>query len=121
MAGPRQDRRSPEAEAYRRRYKSARWAGKHGVRAQQLKRQPLCEFCLKAGRVTRATVCDHVDPKSKLTEEGFFRGPFQSLCDQAPWRCHSSLKQRQEIRGYAPGCDAKGRPTDPDHPWNQGR
>lgn len=41
-------------------------------------------------------MCDHIDPASKLTEEGFFAGPFQSLCDQAPWRCHSRVKQLEE-------------------------
>jgi 5-methylcytosine-specific restriction protein A len=116
----RRDRRSPEADAYRRFYHLARW--KHpitGVRARQLTKQPLCEMCLKAGRFTVATVCDHVDPTSKETEEGFFRGPFQSLCDAEPWRCHSSKKQKIETIGFEPGCDVKGRPTDAAHPWNR--
>lgn len=114
MAGQRQDRRSSEAEAYRRLYKSARWAGKHGVRAQQLKRQPLCEFCLKAGRITRATVCDHRDPKSKLTEDGFFRGPFLSLCKPH----HDGAKQAEERRGYSAAVDLSGWPVDDRHPVN---
>jgi len=111
------DRRSPEAEAYRRLYKLARWNGKHGVRAQQLKKQPLCEMCRKAGRLTKATVCDHVDPKSKLTVEGFFAGPFQSLC--AP--CHDITKRTLEIRGYSDALGEDGWPTDPRHPANQVR
>jgi 5-methylcytosine-specific restriction protein A len=115
----RRDSRSPEAEAYRRLYKDKRWRGKAGVRARQLAKQPLCEMCLKASRITRATVCDHVDPKRKETEEGFFKGPFQSLCDQEPFRCHSSRKQREERLGYEPGCDPSGRPIDPNHPWNR--
>lgn len=114
-----QDSRSAEAQEYRRWYRDPRWRGKNGIRAQQLAKQPLCEMCLKAGRITAATVCDHINPKSKRTEAGFFAGPFQSLCDVDPWRCHSSTKQRQESRGYIVGCDAKGRPTDPQHPWNR--
>jgi hypothetical protein len=39
---------------------------------------------LKHGRITAATVCDHVDPDTKLNVETFFDGPFQSLCDEAP-------------------------------------
>lgn len=78
-------------------------------------------MCLKAHRLTPATVCDHVDPKSKETEEGFFAGPFMSLCDAEPWRCHSSRKQIIEQRGYEPGCDSAGRPVDESHPWNRPR
>ena len=91
------DARSPEAEEYRKLYWTPRWRGKHGVRARQLAKQPLCENCLKHGRYTPATVCDHVDPSKKLDPETFFDGPFQSLCDAEPWRCHSSVKQREEL------------------------
>jgi 5-methylcytosine-specific restriction protein A len=115
---PRDDR-SLEAQAYRRLYNTARWKGKHGVRAQQLAAHPLCEMCLKAGRLTPATVCDHVDPKSKATEEGFFAGPFASLCDAEPWRCHSSLKQIIEERGFSSEVGPDGLPTDPNHPFNR--
>lgn len=76
-------------------------------------------MCIAAGRITAATVCDHVDPKTKLDPDTFFDGPFQSLCDEAPQRCHSSRKQRIELLGYEPGCDTAGRPVDPAHPWNR--
>lgn len=92
------DRRSEQAKAYRRLYGTARWKR---TRKAQLDNQPLCENCLKHGRYTPATVCDHVDPKTKLDPEQFFIGPFQSLCDAEPWRCHSSGKQREE-QGGAP-------------------
>lgn len=117
----RRDDRSLEAEAYRVLYRDKRWRGPQGARARQLAKQPLCEMCLKQGRITPATVCDHVDPASKRSEATFFEGPFQSLCDAPPWRCHSSRKQRIEARGYEPGCDAKGRPLDARHPWNRER
>jgi 5-methylcytosine-specific restriction enzyme A len=115
----RRDDRSPEAEAYRALYRDRRWRGPQGVRTIQLRDHPLCAMCEAAGRVTPATVCDHVDPKSKLSEATFFAGPFQSLCDAAPWRCHSSRKQQQEKVGYHAEVDAQGHPTDPLHPWNR--
>lgn len=87
------DRRRREHLPHRKLYGTDRW--KRTAR-QQLEQEPLCAICLEAGRVTPATVCDHVDPNSKRTEEGFFTGPFQSLCDQEPWRCHSRVKQLKE-------------------------
>jgi hypothetical protein len=72
---------------------------------------------MKAGRVTPATVCDHVDPETKKTN--FFDGPFQSLCDEYPWRCHSSVKQQQERIGYSTVIGADGFPTDTKHPANR--
>jgi len=121
----RDHRRSPEAQEYRRLYKDKRWCGPNGVRARQLAAHPLCAMCEAAGRVTPATVCDHLDPESKRTEEGFFAGPFQSLCDAAPWRCHSRVKQSDERRaaqGKLPlsPCGEDGWPTDPRHHWNAG-
>lgn len=111
-------RRSPEADAYRRLYKTARWLR---LRLGQLAAEPLCCMCAAQGRVTAATVCDHVDPKTKLDPSTFFDGPFQSLCDEDPYRCHSSRKQRIEALGYEPGCTSTGRPVDPAHPWNRAR
>lgn len=117
---PKADLRSLDAERHRRLYHLARWKHPdHGIRARQLAKQPLCEMCLAQGRRTVATVCDHIDPRSKETEAGFFAGPFQSLCDQAPWRCHSSRKQRIELEGYTTDVGPDGLPTDPNHPWNR--
>lgn len=84
-------RRSPEAEAYRRWYKTARW---QRIRARQLNAEPLCAFCLDVGRVTAATICDHIEPH-RGDPELFWRGPFQSLCKS----CHDSDKQRVEKGG----------------------
>lgn len=110
------DARSPEAEKYRKLYKTARW---RRVRAIQLSEQPLCENCKRHGRVTPATVCDHIDPKTKLNPATFFTGPFQSLCDDPRWRCHSSVKQSQEKLGSVKGVATDGRPLDASHPWNR--
>ncbi|MGB3900466.1 MAG: HNH endonuclease [Mesorhizobium sp.] len=70
-------------------YKTARW---QATRERQLTAEPLCRMCRESGRLTPATVCDHIerhggDPVS------FWCGPFQSLCAS----CHSSEKQRQEL------------------------
>lgn len=108
----RPDRRSAEAAAYRRLYRTARW---RRTRAEQLFKQPLCETCLSQGRITAATVCNHADRDSKRTEEGFFAGPFTSEC--AP--CHDSVIQKQEKRGHIIGCDDAGMPLDPNHHWNR--
>ncbi len=110
------DFRSREAEVYRKLYWTNRWKV---VRSSQLAAHPLCENCLKHGRITAATVCDHVDPTSKLSAETFFAGPFQSLCDAKPYRCHSSAKQSEERLGYVKGATVDGRPTDANHPWNR--
>lgn len=107
MSG-RRDNRSPEAKAYRRLYQTDRW---FRLRTQQLSDYPLCAMCLP--RVVAAEVCDHVDKDSKATEEGFFRGPFQSLCKVH----HDSTRQREEKRGHAIGCDENGIPLDPNSPW----
>jgi hypothetical protein len=75
-------------------YKTARWQRR---REAQLVDQPLCENCLKHGRITPATVADHPIPH-RGDYDLFWNQPLQSLCDQTPWRCHSSVKQRTEIK-----------------------
>jgi len=110
------DQRSEQAKTYRAWYRTARW---RALRAHQLATEPLCRMCKAAGRVTPATVCDHVTPH-RGDPERFWRGPFQSLCDATPWRCHSSRKQQQERSGYSTEVGADGMPTDPAHPFNRG-
>ncbi len=76
---------------WKRLYSLARW---RKIRAQQLASEPLCRFCKRNGRLTPATVCDHVDPhRGDLAK--FWRGPFQSLCKT----CHDSTKQTMEKSG----------------------
>ena len=119
MTSPRsRDDRSEQALAWRKLYGTRRWKA---VRLAQLAAHPLCAMCEKASRITAATVCDHIDKSSKNTEQGFFAGPFQSLCDDPRYRCHSSTKQQQETIGYSTAVGADGLPVDPNHPWNTGR
>lgn len=109
------DRRSLEAEEYRKLYKHPRWRAR---RLHQLADEPLCRTCAKAGRTTLATIADHIDPhRGDLTK--FFEGELQSLCDEAPWRCHSKVKQQTERLGFSPAVGKDGFPIDPKHRSNQ--
>lgn len=67
------------------------------IRAEQLKRQPLCFMCERRGLITPATVCDHIEPHRGDINR-FLGGPFQSLCAS----CHSRDKQIIERGGEAP-------------------
>lgn len=61
------------------------------MRAELLAKHPLCEFCNKQGRVTPATIADHVEPHRGDVEK-FWQGKLQGLCGP----CHSSTKQMME-------------------------
>lgn len=63
-------------------YSSARWKE---VRAGQLREFPLCTMCKANGKVTAATVVDHVKP-IRQGGERYEHSNLQSLC----WSCHSS-------------------------------
>ena len=79
----------------------------------QLRRHPLCAFCLAQGHVEAATVVDHVEPH-RGDRNAFMTGPLQSLCKP----CHDSRKQQVEDHGYADDVGVDGAPIDPRHPWN---
>lgn len=112
----RYDPRSTEAEEYRRWYRWARWKGTNGRRLTQLRAEPLCEFCLAVGRITAATVADHVTPHRGDPVEFWF-GQLQSLCAD----CHDTAKSQIESRGFHSATDADGYPVDPNHPANRPR
>jgi 5-methylcytosine-specific restriction endonuclease McrA len=94
-------------------------AGLHGtmrwrrVAKYQLRDHPLCAFCLKRGRVTPASVADHIEPH-KGDQDLFWNGALQSLCKL----CHDSAKAQQEKRGYCTDIGMDGWPIDPLHPAN---
>jgi 5-methylcytosine-specific restriction protein A len=102
-------RRSAES-ATRRLYWTQRWRRRA---AHQLLLHPLCHMCQTAGRVTAASVADHVVPH-RGDVDSFWGGALASLCQS----CHSRTKQREEARGFADSVDADGWPTDPRHPAN---
>ncbi|MAO13716.1 HNH endonuclease [Marinobacter sp.] len=91
---------------------SAAWAR---LRAEVLANEPLCRHCKARGLVTPATEVDHiVDSRDDYSDDNS-RENLQSLCTP----CHSlktSLSMGKAVNG---GCDARGLPLDPDHPWNQ--
>jgi 5-methylcytosine-specific restriction endonuclease McrA len=91
-------------------YTRASWQRR---RAHQLMIEPLCRICLDAGRVTPATVADHIDPhKGNFT--AFSLGELRSLCAN----CHDRLKTRPMPR--ARRSTRMGTPSDPNYPWNMG-
>ena len=89
----RPDRRSAEAAAYRKLYKTARW---QRMREYQLTMEPLCRYCLEREEVTAATVCDHI--KAHGGDEQLFWDPenLQSLCAPLPRRREAAHRQGTE-------------------------
>lgn len=77
-----------KAGTYSQWYTHSRW---RTLRKSVLARNPCCVFCAKQGKITLATICDHVIPH-KGDRVLFWRGPFQSLCET----CHNSTKRIQE-------------------------
>lgn len=112
MTMRRDDRRSPESDAYRKLYKTARW---RKLRAQQLSAHPLCNWHLKRGRVVKASTVHHVEAHKGDTERFYDPRNLESLCDE----CHNRDAQQQEVRGYSTEAGIDGWPVDPKHPANR--
>ena len=74
---------------------------------------PLCALCDRRGRITAATVADHIEPHHG-DPDAFWTGKLQSLCKS----CHDGAKQAEESGGYMRGADESGMPLDPKHPWS---
>ena len=66
-------------------YQLERW---RNIRRQQLRREPLCAFCLKRGVAAIATRADHVESHGGDWNR-FLTGKLQSLCSH----CHESAKR----------------------------
>lgn len=83
------------------------------LRQRLLRANPLCVRCTSVGRVTAATVLDHV---VALTNGGNNSDAnLQGLCHA----CHEQ-KTRQDLgQRERSGCDARGMPSDPAHHWNR--
>lgn len=65
------------------------------ARSRFLREHPLCEYCKREGRLTQATVVDHVVPHQGDQSKFWDEANWQALC--AP--CHSSVKAKEEGRG----------------------
>jgi 5-methylcytosine-specific restriction protein A len=71
---------------------------------------PLCAMCEKRGYTTAANVVDHIRRHQGSTDPLFWdRANWQSLC----FRCHDSVKQQLDTKGFATGCDINGEPLYP--------
>lgn len=81
------------------------------LRALVLSEQPFCSRCERVGRMTPATDVDHVDGDPTNNT----RANLMGLCHE----CHSQKTQADMGKRVAYGCDDRGMPLDPDHPWNQ--
>lgn len=75
-------------------YNDRRWRGVHGLRAQILREQPLCVLCEAQGRVTLASVADHVIPHRGNAQLAFDRTNVRALC--AP--CHGRVTAEATLR-----------------------
>jgi 5-methylcytosine-specific restriction endonuclease McrA len=106
-SGPRRSANSPD-RGHRDWYQLERW---RKLAKAQLRREPLCARCLDVGRVTPATVADHVVAHGGDWNR-FLLGKLQSLCAS----CHSGAKQFEEVHGYYPDIGLDGFPLDPRHP-----
>lgn len=109
---PKLDHRSPEADSYRKLYKTAAW---QRTRLTQLRKEPLCQRCKAKGLTVSATVVHH--KKAHKGNLVLFMSPsnLESVC--AP--CHDSDIQSEEALGYSNEVDpSTGYPVDPRHPFN---
>jgi 5-methylcytosine-specific restriction enzyme A len=84
-------------------------------RAHQLRAEPLCAICKAEGRITTATVADHIEPH-RGDYNLFVLGELRSLC--AP--CHDAL-QGFVHKGYSREIGLEGYPIDERHPFNRQR
>ena len=97
------------------RYKSlsgltGRWAR---LRRAHLAGNPLCVYCQQQGRVSLASVVDHVIPHRGDPALYLGGSNLQSLCKPH----HDASKQKAERTGHVQGCDAAGVPIDRRHLW----
>jgi 5-methylcytosine-specific restriction protein A len=95
-------------------YSSPEW---QALRAEHKRLHPNCAMCLEMGIVRKGRNVDHKIPHRGNYQ--LWRDPnnLQTLCDPHD----RSTKQRQELRGEAPGCNLSGWPDDPNHYWNTGK
>ena len=86
------------------------------ARRQYLLTHPVCVYCKKQGKLTPATVVDHIIPHQGDQRLFWDTENWQSLCKLH----HDSAKKREEKKGHMIGCEANGTPLDPLHHWNVG-
>jgi 5-methylcytosine-specific restriction endonuclease McrA len=97
---------------YKHLYNTKQW---WRLRHRQLTEHPLCALCAKLGKVTAATVADHIKPHRGDEQLFFDETNLQSLCKP----CHDGAKQQMEKSGTLRGCGLDGVPLDAGHHWNR--
>lgn len=104
-------------------YYSAEW---RGVRWEALQRDDYrCVVCGADVSGSGQARVDHIKPLSTHPELGLCLDNLRTLCPEHDNQAHrekgrrgsghGGRQERFEIRG----CDASGRPLDPNHPWNR--
>ena len=78
------NRDQPESNRF---YKTAAW---RRVRVAILSRRPLCVECERLGRVTAATLVDHIIPYRERPDLGLAQSNLRPLCHS----CHGKIGQR---------------------------
>lgn len=97
-------------------YKMKAWCGPGGRRLTQLAKVPWCEPCERDGKVSNATVANHLIPH-RGDPYLFWHGALESVCKT----CHDSKIQSAEAQGFRTDLDDDGWPVDPNHPFNRKR
>jgi len=75
--------------------------------------EPLCRLCDQQGRVTAATVVDHIIRIKVRPDLRLDMSNLQPLCKS----CHDSAAQSRDRRGFLKGFGSDGKPLDPNHPF----
>ena len=88
-----------DRKAFTSMYQTAQW---RTLRQVQLSKQPLCESCIKNGKVVQANHVDHLFAWNKIGKQAFYNNVFQSLCTNC--HSHKSAQEKQDIyTHYATG------------------
>lgn len=87
------------------------------ARSGFLRSHPLCAMCERKGKLTDASVVDHIMPHHGDMVLFWDKTNWQALCTH----CHDSCKKALELGGTLPGCGLDGIPIDPQHHWHRPR
>jgi 5-methylcytosine-specific restriction protein A len=106
------DRKSARERGYTRQWEKARRA--------YLSEHPLCVLCRQQGRITAATVVDHIEAHRGDEDKFWNEANWQSLCVA----CHArktaledgAFGHGQSAKAMG-GCDPSGWPTNRNHAW----
>lgn len=100
--------RSDQAKQYRHLY-GRRW---RNYRDGYLRQHPLCVMCQREGKVTPATVVDHITDHKGDLDLFWDPGNHQPLCTPH----HDRDKQAETHKGFSVRVGDDGYPVDPRHP-----